>query len=312
MSNYTENHITEDQNHAWNKILKFIPDNSQVLDIGCSSGNLGELLAAEKNCIVDGVEMDKKDADLALKKLRKVWNCDIETAVGKISNKYDVLIFADVLEHLTYPDEVLRAVSGLLKPRGRIVFSVPNMAHISVRLAILSGDWKYTETGLLDKTHLHYWDMGTIKDVFNRANMNLQGLDAVVYKYPEKLIQDKLSNIGLKANEKGLNLLNSKEASAFQIVGFAEINKSKHSDISLPEPVLQKDISYMAQYLTDHINKVEEYVKLLEIQRDKLGAQRDSLETQRDRLDVEIKDIKNKFYYKAINKLSHFKSKFQK
>jgi 2-polyprenyl-3-methyl-5-hydroxy-6-metoxy-1,4-benzoquinol methylase len=298
MSNYTENHMTEDQNHAWRKILKFVPKDKQVLDIGCSSGSLGELLAIQKGCVVDGVEPDKEDASLASKKLRKVWNSDIETAVKDIHNKYDVLIFADVLEHLMCPDKVLLAARNLLKPTGRVVFSVPNMAHISVRLALLAGDWQHTETGLLDKTHLHYWDTDTIKDVFKRADMNLLELDAVTYKYPEKLIQDKLNDIGLRADKKGLNLLASKEASAFQIIGFAEISKSRHSKITLPEPRLQKDISYLAQYLTEHIKNLEEHTK--------------NLEEHTKQMERQLKEIKNSRYYKLGKIASSFKSKFAK
>jgi methionine biosynthesis protein MetW len=298
VSNYTDNYITDDQNHSWSKILKFIPDDSQVLDIGCSSGSLGELLVSKKGCVVDGVELDKKDSILASKKLRKVWNSDIETAVSVINNKYDVLIFADVLEHLVYPDKVLRAVRGLLKPTGRVIFSVPNMSHVSVRLALLAGDWKYTETGLLDKTHLHYWDIDTIKDVFTRAEMNLVELDAVTYKYPKKLITDKLSDIGLEANKKGIDLLMSKEASAFQIIGFAEVHKSKHSKITLPEPGLQRDISYMAKYLTDHIDKVEDYVKLIE--------------GQKAQLERRLNDIEDSRWYKLGKSISNFESKFKK
>lgn len=298
MSNYTENHITDDQNHTWVKIQKFIPNDSQVLDIGCSSGNLGEYLATQKGCIVDGVEPDKKDAALAAKKLRQVWNSDIETAVRDIQKKYDVLIFADVLEHLMHPDEVLRSVRSLLKPTGRVIFSVPNMSHVSVRLALLEGKWEYTETGLLDKTHLHYWDVDTIRVVFKEADMSLMEMDAVTYKYPEKLVRGRLSDMGLEANKKGLKLLLSKEASAFQIVGYAELHKPKKGTISLPEPSLQKDISYMAQYLTDHIKNVEEYVK--------------QLENQVRQLESHLDSIKNSRYYKLGEKVSSIKSRLTK
>ncbi len=305
MSNYTENQMTEDQNHAWRKLLKFIPNDKQVLDIGCSSGSLGELLAKQRGCVVDGVEPDKEDAGLASKKLRKVWNSDIETAVKDIHDKYDVLIFADVLEHLLYPGKVLWAARSLLKPTGRVVFSVPNMAHISVRLALLAGDWRHTETGLLDKTHLHYWDIDTIKDVFKEAGMNLVELDAVTYKYPEKLIQDRLNDIGLRADKKGLNLLASKEASAFQIIGFAEFSKSRHSKAILPEPRLQKDISYLAQYLEDHIKNLEEHIKNLE------EYIRNS-EEHTKQIERQLKDIKSSRYYKLRKNVSSFKSKFTK
>lgn len=312
MSNYSENHITKNPNHAWSKILKFIPSNSDILDIGCSSGNLGEFLASNKKCVVDGVEPDAKDARVASGKLRKVWNADIETAVKEIDQRYDVLIFADVLEHLLYPDEVLKITKGLLKPKGRVVFSVPNMAHVSVRLALLGGNWQYTETGLLDKTHLHYWDIDTVKDVFKSADMNLVKLDSVIYKYPEILIQDRLKDMGLITTDKGINLLKGDEAATFQIVGVAEPTTKNHTKIRLPSPALQKDISYMAREALGQLEDYKKHIKNTENHIMNLEKQITGLEKQNVSLTEQLRDIVESRTYKAARRLAELKAKFHK
>jgi len=264
MSNYTENHIPDNQNHSWSKILNFVSEDSEVLDIGCSSGGLGELLIKNKSCVVDGVEPDKKDSILASNKLNYVWNSDIETALLNIRKKYDIIIFADVLEHILHPDEVLRAIKRIIKPKGRVVFSVPNMSHVSLRLALLRGDWEYNETGLLDKTHLRYWDLKTIRELFIRSNMNLIKLDTVTYPYTDKLIKDRLKDMGLIATERGLDLLKSPEASAFQIVGYAEFSKVKQKNIKLPETALNKDIEYAIRSYKNRTIDAEKYASSME------------------------------------------------
>jgi methionine biosynthesis protein MetW len=311
MSNYSENHITKDPNHAWSKILKFIPSNSHILDIGCSSGNLGEFLAANKKCVVDGVEPDTKDATIAAKKLRKVWNTDIETAVNDIDDKYDVLIFADVLEHLLLPDKVLKMTKNLLRPNGRVLFSVPNMAHVSVRLAILGGDWQYTETGLLDKTHLHYWDVDTVKNVFSSAGMHLVKIEAVIYKYPETLIQDRLKSLGLNATDKGISLLTGSEASTFQTVGVAEPTAAKHANIELPDPALQKDISYMAREALAQLEDYKKHIKNTENHIMNLEKQIVDLEKQNVSLTEQLRDIVESRTYKAARRLAELKAKLK-
>ncbi len=266
MSNYSDNKVIEDSNHVWNKLSSLIPNGSKVLDIGCSSGNFGEFLIRQKSCKVDGVEPDKKDADIAKQKLSKVWNFVIDDPmnVKQISEKYDVLVFADVLEHLIHPEETLKLVKQLVRPTGRIVFSVPNMAHISVRLALLGGDFKYTETGLLDKTHLHFYDNDTIEVLFHDANMVLADLDAVVYKYPDELIKKRLNVVGFTANKRGLALLNAPNATTFQYVGSASYSTKTQKHGPLPNTALSQDLQIMVNDLEEKENDIKNKDALIE------------------------------------------------
>ena len=79
MSNYTSFKYDSDPNTPWYKIVSMIPDKSRVLDVGCSSGNLGEILKKEKNCEVIGVDIDANDVNLAKQKLNEAYVKNVAT-----------------------------------------------------------------------------------------------------------------------------------------------------------------------------------------------------------------------------------------
>lgn len=256
MSNYTENAFINDPNHVWSKILKLVPSNSTVLDIGCSSGNLGAALISINKCTVDGIEPDTKDAALATKKLGKVWSFDVEESSNllAVDSKYDVIIFADVLEHLLHPSRTLKEVKKLLTKDGIVIFSLPNMAHISTRLALLEGDFSYTETGLLDKTHLHFYNETEILRVFLEAGMVIKQLDYSTYDYPDYLLKQMLSKLGLKPNRQAIKSFHSTSASTFQYVGLASYGAKKESIKAadrLPIPRINHDVGRLVSTIND-------------------------------------------------------------
>ena len=131
----------------------------RVLDVGCSTGYLALALAERGNEVV-GVEYDEASAAQARARGLEVLtgdleNMDLRAALGDAS--FDVVIYADVLEHLRDPLPVLRATHPLLRPGGFVVISLPNIAHGDVRLALLDGHFDYTETGILDNTHTRFF-----------------------------------------------------------------------------------------------------------------------------------------------------------
>lgn len=224
MSNYSKSSFdNSDSNSSWYKVFHLISPKSSVLDVGCSSGNFGAELITRRNCIVDGIEVEPGDAKLAEKNLRKVYVLDVEKDdLGHIEEKYDVIYFGDVIEHLANPIGALKHVRPLLKDSGVILFSIPNMAHISVRLALLRGDFEYTETGLLDKTHIHFYNQREVERVFNEAGYEITNLDFVKKDYPKELLREELNKIGLNPTEIFYNLAAKPDASAFQFVGSAK------------------------------------------------------------------------------------------
>jgi 2-polyprenyl-3-methyl-5-hydroxy-6-metoxy-1,4-benzoquinol methylase len=154
-------------------MLDLIGGNKRVLDVGCASGYLAEALN-QRGCVVSGVEADADLAELARPHMEKVVVADVEAcnlveAFGPGS--FDVIVFGDVLEHLRDPLPVLRQARPLLAAGGTVVASVPNIAHGSIRLALLQGRFEYQPTGLLDHTHLRFFTLDTLEQLFRDAGL---------------------------------------------------------------------------------------------------------------------------------------------
>ena len=141
------------------RVLRLVGSGMRVLDLGCATGSLAKLLT-ERGCSVVGVERDPQAARLAEQHCERVAVADLDA--DDLSDllelgRFDVVVAADVLEHLTQPDRALRLASELLLPHGYLVTSIPNVAHGSVRLALLAGRFPYSELGLLDETHVRLY-----------------------------------------------------------------------------------------------------------------------------------------------------------
>lgn len=275
MSNYSDSGFKEGSaNTSWYKVFNAVPEKTTVLDIGCSSGNFGQELIARKQCIVDGIELDKKDAETAGKKLRKVWQLNIETgSISSIKGKYDIIYFGDVIEHLVNPSKTLERVKSLLKPGGKILFSIPNMSHVAIRLMLLKGDFEYTETGLLDKTHLHFYSLEEVYTVFREAGFEIDDIDFVDKDYPRELIQKWLAGIGLKGDKSFYEAMRQPDASAFQFVGTAIVAKK-------PIPVKRPQFGPIDMFESFHRNTIgshEQSIKSLELKYDDLESRYNEL-----------------------------------
>jgi 2-polyprenyl-3-methyl-5-hydroxy-6-metoxy-1,4-benzoquinol methylase len=148
-------------------LLKHVPERSTVLEIGPSSGYMTKLLA-ERGCTVDAVEVDPSDAAKAAVYCRTMVVGSVEdgSLLSRVPGPYDVLLMADVLEHLRSPGQVLQTLRRRLSPVGFGLASLPNIAHWRMRLSLLFGRFEYTETDLLDRTHLRFYTRKTAQQLF--------------------------------------------------------------------------------------------------------------------------------------------------
>ncbi len=154
-------------------IPNLIPRGSTVLDVGCNTGVMGELLN-KKKCISDGIDINEKAMEMAKKHYRHLYKRDLMT--GKLEagkEKYDVIIFADVLEHLSRPDNLLNDTHKYLKKNGVIIVSLPNVARFEVRLHLLMGKFEYTETGSLDRDHLRFFTLKTGRELLENNGFTI-------------------------------------------------------------------------------------------------------------------------------------------
>jgi len=157
-----------------NYLYTLIPENKKVLDVGCNTGYLGEKLIKDKKCTVYGIDYSKNAIDVAKKKLNYAKVFDLETYTLPFPNdKFDVIIFGDVLEHVRQPEKVLLLFKKMLNKDGIIISSIPNVANINVRLSLLFGNWNYQQWGILDQTHLRFFTKKSIKKLFTENNYEI-------------------------------------------------------------------------------------------------------------------------------------------
>jgi SAM-dependent methyltransferase len=125
-------------------------------------------------------------AELARPYCRNIFVENIEEMDPTRLGRYDAIIFGDVLEHLRNPRAVLEKLSGLLKPGGQILISVPNVANIWVRLNLLFGRFDYSRVGILDETHLRFFTLKTAKQL--AVDSGLDVISTAVTPIPLPLI----------------------------------------------------------------------------------------------------------------------------
>ncbi|MCC8362498.1 methyltransferase domain-containing protein [Lysobacter sp. A6] len=171
----------------------------EVLDVGCWNGTLGRVLVREANAIVDGIERDATQAQQARAAgYRRVDVADLDDGVPAADGRtYDFLLFGDVLEHLVQPERVLADLVPRLKPGGRAILSLPNIAFAANRLTHLLGRWDYKDYGILDRTHLRFFTKDTMVALIEGAGLRVVRIDGYVglHKYPA-LIREPLRFLG--------------------------------------------------------------------------------------------------------------------
>jgi O-antigen biosynthesis protein len=153
-----------------------------VLDVGCAcGGNLMRIRELNPSAQLFGIEICEGAASIA-KCFGQIENMDIEnTEHLEWKDTFDYIILGDILEHLYNPWQVLRKLYGFLKPDGAVVASIPNVMHISVLQHLLQGQWRYTDAGILDRTHLRFFTKSEII-----AMMEGTGLRIAAMTYSEE------------------------------------------------------------------------------------------------------------------------------
>lgn len=148
-----------------------------VLDVGCSSGYLARRLSAGGARVL-GLERDPAAAAEARAVCAEVVVGDLESVELPWSpGSFDAVVCGDVLEHLRDPEAALARLRPLLRTGGRLVLSTPNVANWAMRLSLLAGRWRYTERGILDRTHTRLFTRKTLVETVRAAGYDVVQLD---------------------------------------------------------------------------------------------------------------------------------------
>ncbi|MFO1311884.1 MAG: methyltransferase domain-containing protein [Burkholderiales bacterium] len=167
--------IKQSRNSSHYHFASWVGRNQRVLDVGCGEGYFAERLVEAGNDVV-GIDIlpqpEKSEA------LRQYVQADLDQGLhGALpaleGHSFDRVLLQDVLEHVRNPEQVLADCHRLLDTRGLLLVSVPNVANITVRLALLFGRFQYTERGILDRTHLRFFTARTAREMIEAAGYEI-------------------------------------------------------------------------------------------------------------------------------------------
>jgi 2-polyprenyl-3-methyl-5-hydroxy-6-metoxy-1,4-benzoquinol methylase len=156
---------------------------SPILDVGAAGGFLGQLLS-DANLVVDAVEPSAAWAAQARRFYRHVFETTVESAELP-ERAYRAIVCADVLEHTVKPSAVLRQLRGAATDDAVFIVSLPNVAHLAVRLMLLAGRFPKMERGILDRTHLHFYTRATAEDLLRSAGLRINQVSATIVPLEE-------------------------------------------------------------------------------------------------------------------------------
>ena len=158
-------------------VFRHIGTASAVLDVGCATGLLGaELRRAGYAGRLIGIEKDPSMARLAFPHYDRVIAADVES-IERLDvdvGNFDVIVCADILEHLKYPRTVLEQLKAFLSDEGVFLISVPNVAFVSIRLSLLLGRFSYQKAGgIMDDEHLRFYTRRSLGEMLVDAGLEV-------------------------------------------------------------------------------------------------------------------------------------------
>lgn len=153
----------------------------RILELGCADGFISQYLV-QHGCSVTGVEIDAEAAARAREWCNQVFTCDLNDSewIRMVGDGFDTVLCGDVLEHLTDPWSVLRQILSVLTENGRVVVSLPNIANIRVRLALLAGKFEYEQHGILDVTHLRFFTLRSARELIEQSGYRITSCHPIV------------------------------------------------------------------------------------------------------------------------------------
>jgi len=158
-----------------------------VLEIGCDCGvNLLEVKRRYPNAKLYGVEINQKAAEIASQIANVVVGNIEDKQIPFVNERFDYIMFGDVLEHLRDPAGTIRYCKELLKEDGKIIACIPNLMHYSVMRELLDGNFTYRDMGLLDRTHIHFFTYNEIIKMFEEEGYIVEQVGSIRGKQGEE------------------------------------------------------------------------------------------------------------------------------
>jgi SAM-dependent methyltransferase len=147
----------------------------RVLEIGCGAGGNAEWLRRHGAERIVGIEIDARSAERAREVFDVVLTGSVESTLGELDELFDLVICADVLEHLVNPWQIVDQLTGLVIEGGLLVVSVPNIRHYRALLRLAFGaGFRYDSQGTFDSTHLRFFDRKGVRGLVGRPGWEIE------------------------------------------------------------------------------------------------------------------------------------------
>lgn len=148
-----------------------LPAGTRILDVGAATGILGRMLPPGR-FVLHGLEPNSQWVDIAREHYADFYCGTLDQTPDSFLRDHDVVVCADVIEHIPQPEQALRRLLALQPAGAQLIVSVPNIANLWVRLNLLAGRFDYGERGILDSTHVRFFTRKTFQRML--ADLGLQ------------------------------------------------------------------------------------------------------------------------------------------
>ncbi len=161
--------------------LDMIPVGSNVLEIGCATGYMGEYLVQKKNCQFFGIEADTRQAEVAAKRRLNVVSGYIDDDSARVQieqhtaehGPFQVIFMSQVIEHIATPEQTLENLKQWMTADCSLVISTCSIAHWRCRFRLLRGIWEYEDYGIFDHSHLRFFTISSFKDLLHQCGFTV-------------------------------------------------------------------------------------------------------------------------------------------
>jgi SAM-dependent methyltransferase len=155
-------------------VLAFIsPATRTLLDVGCGGGIFGAAIKSTMPCTVVGLTNSQAEAIEARARIDTVEVVDLNSFEPSVLGEFECIVCSHVLEHLSDPRAVLQCLCGCLAQNGTLIVALPNVLFWKQRLEFLRGRFRYTEGGLMDSTHVRFFDWASAQQLLGEAGLQI-------------------------------------------------------------------------------------------------------------------------------------------
>ncbi len=224
-------------------VVRMVGKGKRVLEIGAGPGSITRILKEHNGCNITAVEIDSEAIQRLSPFCELVYQSDLNdqawpSALPK-NDKFEVVVAADVLEHLDNPLATLMSMRDILNLYGDVVVSLPHIGHCAAVGCLSQHNFELQDWGLLDKTHTQFFDIDKIQQLFDDAGFKIIEAEFIVLP-PE---QTELAYFWRRIPKETKNVLKGGRFSmVYQVVIKAELNTSSQqglllSALPIPHPV---------------------------------------------------------------------------